>query len=208
MSQSVFLVDDDRLVRESVQWLLQTVALPVRAFADGESFLAAYAPGEAGCVVMDVRMPGINGMELHKRLKQIDAEVPVIIVTGHADVPMAIRAMKEGAFDFLEKPYNDQQFLERVQAAMAHHRTQCAQHERIEQLERRFDSLTAREQEVLAGVLWGEPNKRIAQRLKIAVKTVELHRQNLMNKLDVHTPAELVRLAIRAGRDVPGKGFP
>jgi FixJ family two-component response regulator len=190
-------------VRESLEWLLQSVKLPVQLYQDGQSFLDAYQPGTPGCVVMDVRMPGINGMDLHRLLRERDPDIPVIVVTGHADVPMAIRAMKDGAFEFVEKPYNDQYMLERVQAAIAHHRDLWHEREQESALRLRFEELTPREGQVMQAVLRGHANKRIAADLGISIKTVELHRTHLMNKLAVRTATELVRLAIKAGIETP-----
>lgn len=200
---AVHVVDDDQMVRESLEWLLQSVKLPVHLHANGQAFLEAFEPGRPGCVVLDVRMPGINGMDLHRLIRDLDPDIPVILVTGHADVPMAIRAMKEGAFEFIEKPYNDQHMLERVQAAIAHH--QDLQRERIESegLRQRFGELTPRENQVMQAVLRAHANKRIAADLGISIKTVELHRTHLMNKLEVRTATELVRLAIKAGIETP-----
>ena len=197
----VHVVDDDELVRDSLEWLLQSIHLPARLYADGLAFLEAYRPGGLGCVVLDVRMPQINGMELQQRLRERDPRIPVIIVTGHGDVPMATRAMKAGAYDFIEKPYNDHEVLARIQAAIAHHRGLRAAEARREAQRRPFATLTPREREVLHAVLQGEPNKGIAGQLGISVKTVELHRTNLMSKLGVKSATELVRLAIEAGMD-------
>jgi FixJ family two-component response regulator len=199
----VYIVDDDQMVRESLEWLLQSVRLPVQLYQDGHSFLDAYQPGTPGCVVLDVRMPGINGMDLHRLLRERDPDIPVIVVTGHADVPMAIRAMKDGAFEFVEKPYNDQYMLERVQAAIAHHRDLWREREEESALRLRFEELTPRERQVMQAVLRGHANKRIAADLGISIKTVELHRTHLMNKLEVRTATELVRLAIKAGVETP-----
>lgn len=200
---TVYVVDDDQMVRESLEWLLQSVKLPVRLYEQGSVFLDEYQPGSPGCVVLDVRMPGINGMDLHRLLRERDPDVPVIIVTGHADVPMAIRAMKNGAFDFIEKPYNDQHMLERVQAAIAHHQDLWREREESVGLRQRFDDLTPREGQVMQAVLRGHANKRIAADLGISIKTVELHRNHVMSKLGVRTATELVRLAIKAGIETP-----
>ena len=200
---AVHIVDDDQMVRESLEWLLQSVKLPVHLYQDGQNFLDSYRPGMPGCVVLDVRMPGINGMDLHRALRERDPDVPVIVVTGHADVPMAIRAMKDGAFEFIEKPYNDQHMLERVQAAIAHHRDLWREREEADALRQRFDELTPREGQVMTAVLRGHANKRIAADLGISIKTVELHRTHLMNKLGVRTATELVRLANKAGSEPP-----
>jgi FixJ family two-component response regulator len=146
-------------------------------------------------------MPGMNGMDLHLFIKKIDPNIPVIIVTGHADVPMAIKAMKEGAFDFIEKPYNDQHMLERIQMAIHQQNDLQKNQERKQEVQAKFSKLSKREEQVLLGILKSLPNKLIADELCISIKTVEAHRANLMSKLDVKTVAELVRLAIEAERD-------
>jgi len=201
MSPVVYCVDDDLMVLESLQWLLQTIKLETQIFDDSVVFLDNYLPDVAACIILDVRMPEINGMDLHLRIKEVDPEVPVIIVTGHADVKMAVRAMKEGAFDFIEKPYAEQQMLERVQAAIQSRHTSGDDKYNESNLIKKFDNLTAREKQVLEQVLKDQSNKLIAFELGISKKTVEFHRGNLMTKLDVSTVAELVRLSIRAGMD-------
>lgn len=201
MKPCVHVVDDDREVRESLQWLLESINLQTKLYENGEVFLNNFQPNLPGCVVLDVRMPGINGMELYQMIKRLDPNLPVIIVTGHADVPMAIRAMKEGAFDFIEKPYNDQNILEPIQNAINQYDDLKKNHQRQQALQQRFDTLSKRETEVLKGVLKGRPNKLIAEDLCISIKTVEVHRANLMSKLSVKTVTELVRLAIEANKD-------
>ena len=198
MSEVVYIVDDDQMVLESLQWLLQTISLEAKIFNSSTDFLKSYTPGEAACVILDVRMPEINGMDLHRRLKTLDVEVPVIIVTGHADVKMAVRAMKDGAFDFIEKPYAEQQMLERVQSAIQS-RDSAEKNEHISSA--KFENLTSREKQVLKQILKDKSNKMIAAELDISKKTVEFHRGNLMSKLGVTTIAELVRFSIRAGVD-------
>ncbi|MDA3808328.1 MAG: response regulator [Thiomicrorhabdus sp.] len=197
----VYVVDDDQQVRESLEWLLESVNLTTQLFKDGQDFLDTFTTGLPGCVVLDVRMPGINGMDLHQLIKQIDKDFPVIIVTGHADVPMALRAMKEGAFDFIEKPYNDQHLLARIQVAIHQHGAAQKEQEKNKTLTVLFNQLSKRETQVLDGVLQGKSNKSIAEFLCISVKTIEVHRANLMHKLNVKTVTELVRLAIEADHD-------
>lgn len=197
----VFIVDDDRLARESLQWLIESVSLPVRVFERGLDFLEAYKPDQPGCVVLDVRMPDINGMELHARMLENGATIPVIIVTGHADVPMAVRAMKAGAYDFIQKPYNDALMLERIQGAIAFDIDRQKDRERIADIERRIAELSPREQQVMRMVIRSAPNKLIARELSISVKTVELHRSNLMSKMGVTSATELVRLVLIADFD-------
>lgn len=198
MESIVYLVDDDRMARESLKWLIESANIPVKEFEGGMSFLEYYQPGLPGCALLDVRMPDINGMELHARLKQKGATLPVIIVTGHADVSMAVRAMKAGAYDFIEKPYNDALMLERIQSAIAYDLDNQKNRERVGEIRDRFSQLTPREQEVMSCVLKSMQNKMIASELGISIKTVELHRANLMSKMQATSPTELVRLALIA----------
>lgn len=199
MQSIVYIIDDDRLARESLKWLIESANLPVREYAGGKAFLDEYHPGMSGCMLLDVRMPDINGMELHARLSEHGATIPIIIVTGHADVSMAVRAMKAGAWDFIEKPYNDALMLERVQNAIAFDLDNRRNHQRIEDIRKRAARLTPREKEVMPYILRSKQNKIIASELGISIKTVELHRANLMAKMEASSPTELVRLALIAG---------
>jgi len=201
MSATVHIIDDDRMARESLQWLIESAGLAVRVFDSGLDFLDAVEPSTCGCVLLDVRMPDINGMELYARLKRMGILLPVIIVTGHADVAMAVRAMKAGAYDFIEKPYNDALMLERVQSAVSTDQQQRDAQQRVMAIKARVALLTPREQEVLHYVLRSTQNKMIAAKLGISIKTVELHRANLMTKMQARTSTELVRLALLAGLD-------
>ena len=195
----VYLVDDDRIARESLKWLIESADLPVREFGAGLDFLDSYEVGAPGCVLLDVRMPDINGMELHGKLREKGATIPVIIVTGHADVSMAVRAMKAMAYDFIEKPYNDALMLESIQSAIAYDLDNRKNRERVDAINERVDKLTPRENEVMGCVLRSMQNKVIATELSISIKTVELHRANLMTKMQASSPTELVRLAMIAG---------
>jgi two-component system response regulator FixJ len=201
VSSTVHIIDDDRMARESLQWLIESAGLPVRVYASGLDFLHSVEPSTCGCVLLDVRMPDINGMELYARLKRMGILLPVLIVTGHADVAMAVRAMKAGAYDFIEKPYNDALMLERVQSAISADQQQRHAQQRIMAIKARAALLTPREQEVLQHVLRSTQNKIIAAKLGISIKTVELHRANLMTKMQARTSTELVRLALLAGLD-------
>lgn len=201
MSATVHIIDDDRMARESLQWLIESAGLPVRVYHSGLDFLDGVQPSTCGCVLLDVRMPDINGMELYARLKRMGILLPVIIVTGHADVAMAVRAMKAGAYDFIEKPYNDALMLERVQSAISTDQQQRDAQQRVMAIKARAALLTPREQEVLGYVLRSTQNKIIAAKLGISIKTVELHRANLMTKMQAGTSTELVRLALLAGLD-------
>lgn len=201
MQPCVYIIDDDRMARESLKWLIESAQLPVQDFERGRAFLDYHTPGLSGCVLLDVRMPDINGMELHTQLSEWGATLPVIIVTGHADVGMAVRAMKNGAYDLVEKPYNDALILERVRNALAYDADNRRNAERVDEIRRRAERLTPREQEMMQFVLSSTQNKIIARELGISVKTVELHRANLMSKMEASSPTELVRLALIAGLD-------
>lgn len=201
MNPVVNIVDDDRLARESLKWLVESAHLLAEEFECGQAFLDKFDHNMPGCVVLDVRMPDINGMELHARLMETGATIPVIIVTGHADVAMAVRAMKAGAYDLVEKPYNDALMLERIQTAITYDRDKREGQEMVTEIQGRINRLTPRELEVMKLVLQSRQNKVIAAELGISIKTVELHRANFMAKMDVTSPTELVRLAIQAGLD-------
>ena len=201
MESTVYIIDDDRIARESLSWLIESARLQVKVFACGLAFLDQYTPGAPGCVLLDVRMPDINGMELHARLKERNATIPVIIVTGHADVAMAVRAMKAGAYDFIEKPYNDALMLERVQSAIAYDLDNRRNQQWVDGVRQCVAQLTPREREVMSYVLRSMQNKIIASELGISIKTVELHRANLMAKMKATSSTELVRLALIAGLD-------
>ncbi|VAW70614.1 Two-component transcriptional response regulator, LuxR family [hydrothermal vent metagenome] len=193
------IVDDDRIARESLKWLVESAHLTTQTFESGEVFLQQFEPDRPGCVILDVRMPDINGMELFSRLKQSGAEIPVIIVTGHADVAMAVRAMKAGVFDLVEKPYNDALMLELIQSAIISDRDNREQRSKVTTIQHRINRLTPREYEVMAFILNSKQNKIIASDLGISIKTVELHRANLMNKMGASSSTELVKMAMLAG---------
>lgn len=197
----VYVVDDDRAVRESLRWLIESVGLEAATFEDPEMLLEACQPERCGCIILDVRMPAMSGLDLQEVLKQRGIEVPVLIVTGHGDVPMAVRALKAGAFDFIEKPYNDQLLLERVQQAIEQHRGKRQAQVRREELQRRLALLTPREREVMEGVVSGESNKHIARRLDLSIKTVEVHRANLMVKMQADSISTLVRMVLATEQD-------
>ncbi len=195
---TTYIIDDDRMARESLKWLIESTGLPVQVFDHGLEFLEQVNTSMSGCVLLDVRMPDINGMELLTKLKQHDIILPVIIVTGHADVAMAVRAMKAGAFDFIEKPYNDALMLERVQSAITQDQNNRLDQQRVSTIKACAEQLTSREQEVMHYVLGSMQNKIIAVELGISIKTVELHRANLMTKMQAKTSTELMRMALIA----------
>jgi len=195
---TTYIIDDDRMARESLKWLIESAGLPVQVFDHGLEFLEQADVSMSGCVLLDVRMPDINGMELFTKLKQHDIILPVIIVTGHADVAMAVRAMKAGAFDFIEKPYNDALMLERVQSAITHDQNNRHNRQHVTAIKTCAEQLTPREQEVMRYVLGSTQNKIIAVELGISIKTVELHRANLMAKMQARTSTELMKMALIA----------
>jgi two-component system response regulator TtrR len=191
-------VDDDDAIRDSLRWLLESAGYEVATFDSAEHFLAAYRPGTASCLVFDVRMPGLSGIELHAKMKERGDATPIIFVTGHGDVPMAVSAVKSGAFDFIEKPFRDENLLALIASAAqrgAAHRQHAAR--RLSASARRA-TLTPREREVIDRVIAGRRNKQIAEDLGISVKTVEIHRARAMEKMGARTIAEVVQMMVEA----------
>lgn len=192
----IHIVDDEPDIRDSLSMLVRSVGYAAQTYASGADFLQRYRAGAPGCLLLDVRMPGLSGLELQERLAAGGAALPTIIMTGHGDVPMAVRAMKAGAFDFLEKPFNDQVVLERIgQAIDTAQRRFDAGAERASAA-RRHAQLTPREREVMDGIVAGQLNKTIADRLGLSVRTVELHRAHVMDKMQARSLSALVRMAI------------
>jgi two-component system response regulator FixJ len=196
---NIFVVDDDQALRASLRWLLESLKLKVQTFASAHEFLLNYETAQPGCLLLDVRMPEISGLQLQDMLKKRSIRIPVIIITGHGDVSIAVRALKGGAVDFIEKPFNDQELLECVQQALT-----VDARERQEENQRRIasdrlKSLTPREREVLDKVLCGKLNKTIAAELGISMKTVEAHRSKIMEKMGVHTAYELAGMYFSGG---------
>ena len=190
--ERVFIVDDDEAVRDSIGMLLETVDIPYITFPDAQTFLEEVDPNEVNCLVLDIRMPGMSGLELQEKLSAMNAQVPIVFITGHGDIPMAVEAMRHGAVDFLRKPFRDQELLDRVQEALsqdAEHRDHAAD---VETLKSRVADLTPREQEVFKRVA-----KVIAIELGISERTVEIHRSNVMQKTSSRSLADLVRLLIK-----------
>lgn len=194
---TVFIVDDDEVVARSLRWLIESIKLRVSTFGNAQAFLDGYRPELPGCLILDVRMPGMSGIELQEQLKARQWKIPVLFITGHGDVQMAVRAIKAGAFDFVEKPFNDQDMLDRIQHALAKDVEQRKiDAERISLL-RRLDSLTLREREVMHLVVDGLPNKLIADQLGLSAKTVEVHRARVMEKTGVRSVSDLVKLVLK-----------
>ncbi len=198
--QTVFVVDDDDALRDSILWLLESIGLSAEMHASATDFLKACNPERSGCLLLDVRMPGMSGMELLERLKANNVLLPVIIITGHGDVPMAVRAIKSGALDFIQKPFNGQDLLDRVQYALKLDQENRLKRSEISHLRAHFDTLTPREREIMDHVAAGKSSKIIARDLGISAKTVDIHRANIMKKLQVHSVADLIqtKLALRS----------
>ncbi|HEV7799991.1 MAG TPA: response regulator [Burkholderiales bacterium] len=195
----VYIVDDDEAMRDSLGWLLESTGYRTAAFSTAERFLEGYSPGFASCLVLDVRMPGLSGLELQQELNRRGETLPIIFITGHGDVPMAVNAVKNGAFHFLEKPFKDAQLLALIEQAAG---SGIAAQERVQGpcVAARLASLTQREREVIDLVVQGLKNRQIADHLHISVKTVEAHRARVMVKMDVGSVAELVQAALSAQR--------
>jgi RNA polymerase sigma factor (sigma-70 family) len=195
-SPVIMVVDDDSGVRNAMRHLLKSVGLECALYASAQEFLAAYQPGQPGCLVLDIRMPGMSGLELQQQLNLRGAVIPVIFMTGHGDIPMAVEAMQHGAFDFLQKPFRDQDLLDRIQKAIvkdAEQRQSLGEHERIKA---HLESLTAREREVLDLMTEGKQNKVIAQDLGVSPRTIEIHRARVMEKMNAQSVAQLVRMML------------
>ncbi|MBA2126954.1 DNA-binding response regulator [Hyphomicrobium methylovorum] len=193
-TDTVFIVDDDPAVRDALRWLMGQVKLKVQVFSSADEFLANYTPETRGCIILDIRMPGMSGLELQERLKALGSLIPIIIITGHGDVSIAVRAMKAGAVEFLQKPFNDQLLLDTVQSALSTYGAIWEQEERRQEYNRSLSSLTKREKEVLNLLRTGKANKVIASILKISVRTVEGHRATIMSKTGAKSLGELIEM--------------
>jgi FixJ family two-component response regulator len=192
----VHVIDDEDDVRQAVALLLRSVGLKAATYASAQEFLAQYRAGSPGCLVVDVRLPGMSGLELQERLAGAGITLPVIVMTGHGDIQMAVRAMRAGALDFIEKPFHDQALLDRIQEAIQRSmHLQDAAGERAE-LERRYASLTERERQIMAQIVDGRPNKLIADELGLSTRTVETHRAHIIEKMGAKSLSHLVRMAV------------
>lgn len=200
---TVFVVDDDEAVRNSLRFLLKSVGLPTQMFASATEFLQNYTTSQPGCLVLDVRMPAMSGLELQQQLNLRGETIPVVFITGHGDIPMAVEAIQHGAFDFLPKPFRDQDLIERIQKALAKDaktRSALKEHARIRE---RLKSLTPREHEVMQLMIQGKPNKIMAADLGVSQRTVEIHRARVMEKSGAGSLAQLVRMVMDVGPEPP-----
>jgi FixJ family two-component response regulator len=192
---TVFLIDDDAGVRQSVQDLLESVGLRCEPFATPQEFLNNKGGDGPCCLVLDVRLPGMSGLDFQRRLTGAGIRIPIIFITGHGDIAMSVQAMKSGAVGFLTKPFREQDLLDAIQEALERHRAACEQQSEIEDLEKRYATLTAREREVMSLVVCGMPNKQIASELGSSENTVKIHRGHVMEKMHAASVVELVRIA-------------
>jgi two-component system, LuxR family, response regulator FixJ len=193
---TVFIVDDDEAVRNSLRLLLKSVGLAAVALPTAQEFLSKYDPKQPGCLILDVRMPGMSGLELQEQLNVRGAMIPVIFITGHGDIPMAVEAMQQGAFDFLQKPFRDQDLIDRIQRALTKDQTNRAELKEKSGVHERLQTLTPREREVLTLVTTGKPNKIMAADLGVSQRTVEIHRARVMEKMHASSLAQLVRMVM------------
>lgn len=190
----IFVVDDDPSVRHSLKFLISTVGLHVETFDSAEAALQKLRPDAPSCLVLDVRLHGLSGLDLQRQLAERDCQVPIIFITGHGDIPMSVRAMKAGAIEFLTKPFRDQDLLDAVRIALERDRVRREREKELAELQGRFDSLTPREQEVVSLVVSGMLNKQIADQLGTAENTIKVHRSRAMEKMHAQSLAELVRM--------------
>ena len=196
---TVFIIDDDSGVRESIKDLVESVGLRAQSFATAQEFLSSERRDAPSCLVLDIRLPGISGLDLQHELKRVGVKIPIIFISGHADIPMTVRAMKSGAAEFLTKPFRDQDLLDVIQRALDRERVVREKQRHLAELQERYARLSVREREVMNLVVVGRLNKQIAAELKISVETVQGHVKNILAKLSVHDRTEAVAVAIRRG---------
>lgn len=194
----VYIVDDDEAVRDSLTLILDSINQACKAYDSAQSFIQDYSPQMCGCLVLDIRMPRMTGLELQKRLNDINCDLPIIFVTGHGDVPMAVEAMQKGAADFVQKPYREQELIDKINTAMNQHVTLREQNQEVNAIRHKIQSLTSREREVMDMMVEGKANKVIAIDLGISQRTVEIHRARVMEKMATHSLAQLVKMNIAA----------
>jgi FixJ family two-component response regulator len=203
MDPIVYVVDDDQAMVESLLWIIESVGLKAKAYTRAQEFLSEYDSTQHGCLLLDVRMPGMSGPELQLKLNDLHNELPIIFISGHGDVPLAVRVMKAGAVDFLTKPFNDQILLESINKALRLDKTNREKQQESAQAEAKFALLSPREVQVLQGIVAGKQNKVISAELNISLKTVEAHRASVMKKMGVKSVSQLVRLVLMNGVQEP-----
>lgn len=194
---TVYVVDDDEAVRDSVQWLLEGQDFRVRCFESAETFLARYDPREVACMIVDIRMNGMSGLELQDRLVERGSPLPIAIITGHGDIPLAVDTMKKGALDFIQKPFKEEQLISLVERMLEQARANFSEQQQTASRDGLLAKLTGREAQVLERIVAGRLNKQIADDLGISIKTVEAHRANIMEKLGANTVADLLKIALK-----------
>jgi FixJ family two-component response regulator len=192
---TVFIIDDDRGMRQSIQDLVESVGLRAESFATGEEFLKRKRTNDPSCLVLDVRLPQMSGLDFQRRLTEIGSQIPIIFITAHGDIPMSVRALKSGAVEFLTKPFRDQDLLDAIQQALQRDRAERDRQAEIHDLQGRYDALTSREREVMALVVSGMLNKQIASEIGASEATVKIHRGNVMHKMQAGSVADLVRMS-------------
>ncbi len=203
MNPMVYVVDDEQVMVESLSWIIESVGLKAKTYTRAQDFLNEYSPDQHGCLLLDVRMPGMSGPELQLKLNELGATLPIIFISGHGDVPLAVRVMKAGAVDFLTKPFNDQILLESINKALRLDKTNREKQQENAQAEAKFALLSPREVQVLQGIVAGKQNKVISAELNISLKTVEAHRASVMKKMSVKSVPELVKLVLTNGVQEP-----
>jgi two-component system, LuxR family, response regulator FixJ len=200
VKQTIYIVEDDPTFRDALQVLFDSVGLNTQPFPTAERFLESFDPQESGCLIVDVRLPGMSGIGLQEHLMGRNTRIPIVVITGHADVPLAVRAMRNGAIDYLTKPFHEQTLLDRVQEALNVDTLRMRRQAELADVERRYATLTERERQVMQLVIDGHPNKEVAARLGVSCKTVEQHRAHVMEKMQADSLALLVRLGLALNR--------
>jgi two-component system, LuxR family, response regulator FixJ len=193
---TVYIVDDDQSIRHAMEFLMRSVGMDYAIFHSGDDFLSRYSNEFAGCLLLDIRMPGLGGLEIQEKLNEMGSTLPIIFITGHGDVPMAVEAMQKGAVDFIQKPFRDQELLDRIGTAMQADRERRSEQRLKADVQARISKLTKREKEVLDLVVTGKPNKVIAYELGVSQRTVEIHRARVMEKMQARSLADLVKMRI------------